>query len=181
MPGSGRANAVPFVQYGLLQIGFIVFLFGNFILSALMILSQNDPTKKKLDKDQIKEGDLVLPSLVASVLLNFISLLVIYVLVYRARTVDLVGNLRIKSRTASFKVAFLSWILASIETILRAIAFFRFKGDTLNHPSLAPWWLIVAYHVLVLVQRTFQSKRRRTVILRFVSDAKPLERIGILT
>lgn len=153
MPAAaGRANAVPFVRYGFLQIVFVSLLFCNFILSTSIILSKDEQATDEV----IKTKSLVFFSMVANTLLFVTSLVVIYILVYKARTVDLVGNLRIRKRTASFKVAILSWILTSIETILRLMAFFKYRDKTLDYSVSVPWWTICGYHVLVLIQTTFQ-------------------------
>ena len=156
----GRCNTVPFACYGFLQLLFVALLFVNFILSTSIILSEDQDLESRTQTEY-----LVLCTLVASTMLLLTSILVIYILVYEARTIDLVGNLRIRKRTASFKVAIVSWILTSIESTLRLIAFFKFQDKTLDYKSLAPWWSIVLYHVLVLIQTTFQSKRCFLIVL----------------
>ena len=160
------SNSVPFVSYGVLQIAFIFILFLNFLLTISYLLSANDEstvhagnhTQNKGDQSKLSRFttcDLVVPLIIASSIMLLTSCAVFYILIFRARTDDLVGNLLIKKRTASFKVALLSWILTSIETILRLIGLFHYQSSALDKPH-APWWAIVLYHVLLLCQTTFQ-------------------------
>ena len=170
------SNSVPFVRYGVLEIAFIFILFSNFILTISYILSEHYESTvvhrgnrtegnctadggnhAKNEQSVIGAGDLVKPLITASSIMLLTSCVVFYILVFRARTEDLVGNLRIRKRTASFKVALLSWVLTSIETILRLIGLFHFTTDALEDPH-APWWAIASYHILLLFQTTLQRE-----------------------
>ena len=169
------SNSVPFVKYGLIQIAFIFILFSNFILTVSYLLSENDESTKHVGNHTkhvgnhtnhvgnhtehekgFQTGDLIIPLIIASSIMLLSSCLIFYILIFRARKEDFVGNLRIRKRSASFKVALLSWILTCTETILRLIGLFHYTSDALDHPH-APWWAIVCYHILVLFQTTFQS------------------------
>ncbi len=170
------SNSVPFVRYGVLEIAFIFILFSNFILTISYLLSENYESTvvhrgnrtegnctadggnhSKNEQSEIGTSDLVKPLITASSIMLLTSCVVFYILVFRARTEDLVGNLRIRKRTASFKVALLSWILTGIETILRLIGLFHFQSHALEDPHAA-WWAIASYHILLLFQTTLQSE-----------------------
>ena len=162
------SNSVPFERYGVLQVAFIFILFLNFLLTISYLLSENDESTVYAGNHTQNEGDqsrlpnvtacdLVVPLIVASSIMLLTSCVVFYILIFRARTDDFVGNLVIKKRTASFKVALFSWLLTSIETILRLIGLIHFRSEALDKPH-APWWAIVLYHVFLLCQTTFQSK-----------------------
>ncbi|CAB3988201.1 Hypothetical predicted protein [Paramuricea clavata] len=85
------------------------------------------------------------------------SFVVLYILIFRARR-KVRRNLRIRKRTASFKVAQLSWILTSIETILRLVGLFHFRSHALaeRNPDISYWLAIAVYHMALLGQTTFQ-------------------------
>ena len=157
------SNSVPFQCYGVLQIGFIIIIFSNFILTISFLVCETDGStmhKGNIAKNETKKvstDDLVLPLIIASSSMLVASCIVFYILVYQARTNDLVGNLHNRKRSASFKVALLSWILTGIETMLRLIGLFHYTSKALDDPD-APWWMIAGYHILVLLYRTFQSK-----------------------
>ena len=146
--------AVPFRTYGVLQIALVFILFSNFILTISYLLVESD---KPLEVPVTETVDLVIPLMIASTIMLISSCLVFYILVFRARTYDLVGNLRIRKRSASFKVAFLSWILTGMETILRLIGLSHYKSEALPY-ACVPWQAIFAYYLLVLIQRTGQSE-----------------------
>ena len=148
------SNSVPFVRYGVLEIAFILIIFSNFILTVLYLLTAND------EQQGVQTNDLVVPLIIASSIMLLTSCVVFYILIFRARTNDLVGNLRIRKRTASFKVAQLSWILTGIETVLRLVGLFHFKSHALaeRNPDISYWWAIASYHLLLLFQTTFQSE-----------------------
>ena len=109
-------------------------------------------------------NSLIMPLMIASTIMLISSCLVFYILIYRTRTNDLVGNLRIRKRTASFKVAFLSWILTGMETILRLIGLFDYTDHALPE-HYVPWQAILCYHLLVLIQRTVQSESQLLIRL----------------
>ena len=161
---------VPFNRYGVLQIAFVFILFLNFILSMSYILCENDDSRKYAGKNQqgFQSSSLIMPLMIASTIMLISSCLVFYILVYRARTNDLVGNLRIRKSTASFKVAFLSWILTGMETILRFIGLFHYADDALpEHYHKVPWQAVLCYHLLVLIQRTVQSESQ--LLIRYIA------------
>ena len=161
--------AVPFRTYGVLQIALVFILFSNFILTISYLLVESDESTRYVDNrtrnhtviepevSGTETDDLVIPLMIASTIMLISSCLVFYILVFRARTYDLVGNLRIRKRSASFKVAFLSWILTGMETILRLIGLSHYKSEALPH-ACVPWQAIFAYYLLVLIQRTGQSE-----------------------
>jgi hypothetical protein len=173
------SNSVPFGPYGVLQIAFIFILFSNFLLTISYLLYESDEStllnanhtksggshakNEKNHSEQFTACDLVVPLIIASSIMLLTSCAVFYILIFRARTDDFVGNLLIKKRTASFKVAQLSWILTSIETILRLIGLFHFRSHALDKPH-APWWAIALYHILLLFQTTFQSKYALSIL-----------------
>jgi hypothetical protein len=160
------SNSVPFVRYGVLEIAFILIIFSNFILTISYLLTQNDESAQHVgnrtenEQQGVQTNDLVVPLIIASSIMLLTSCVVFYILIFRARTNDLVGNLRIRKRTASFKVAQLSWILTGIETVLRLVGLFHFKSDALaeRNPDISYWWAIASYHILLLFQTTFQSE-----------------------
>ena len=161
---------VPFSKYGVLQIAFVFILFLNFILSMSYLLCENDDSAKYVGNNTEKQqgfqsNSLKMPLMIASTIMLISSCLVFYILIYRARTNDLVGNLRIRKRTASLKVAFLSWILTGMETILRLIGLFDYTDHALPE-HYVPWQAILCYHLLVLIQRTVQSESQ--LLIRYI-------------
>lgn len=165
--------AVPFNAYGVLQIAFVFILFSNFILTMSYLLCETDQSARNvgnhtmnhtrkhntvIEQEGFQAGDLIKPLMVASTIMLISSCLVFYILVFCARTNDLVGNLRIRKRTASFKVAFLSWILTGMVTIVRLIGLYHYKSEALPFSPAVPWQAIFVYHLLVLFQRTVQSE-----------------------
>ncbi|XP_031567419.1 uncharacterized protein LOC116302290 [Actinia tenebrosa] len=137
--------------FGLLQLFFIIQLAFTFIMFVAMLIHKDELTKK----DTSKEEQLFLKiTMIACCSLVPTTFLIVYLIVHKAHTFDMVGNFRILQVGPSFKVAMLSWIINVIVVILNVIAIAHCKDAS----GYAPWELTLVYYSMYIIQQSCQIK-----------------------
>ena len=111
--------------------------------------------KHEVDNRKSMPNKFLIAAWISDILMVPTSLLVFFIILRKAHSTDRIGNFYIKKASASFSVAFVSWILDCIVALLRGIAVVHCKDNS----GPAPWPSTLVGILLFLTQRCFQSKR----------------------
>jgi hypothetical protein len=137
--------------FGLLQLIFAIQLAIVFIMFIALLIHKDDLTKKDTKHE---EKIFLRVTLIACCSLIPTTFLIVYLIVQRSLTIDLVGSFRILQVGASLKVAMLSWVINVIVAILDFIGILHCKGKS----GTAQWQLVLVYYSLFITQQAYQSK-----------------------
>lgn len=119
----------------------------SFILSVTVVLHRDD-----LPNSRSIENEFLMAAVVSDLTLVPASLIMLFIILQKAHSQDMVGNFHVTKPSASFSVAFVSWILDSIVTLLRGIGTFVCKDES----GPAPWLLTLVYNLGYEIQQCFQ-------------------------
>ena len=135
--------------YGALQLVFVLQLSISFILFITVVLHTDD-----LPNSESLENEFLIAAVISDLTMVPSSLLMIFIILRNAHSQDRMGNFHVAKPSASFTVAFVSWILDIAVALLRGIATFDCKDSS----GPAPWQLTLVYYLGYVAQQCFQSK-----------------------